>query len=150
MAAFAMRYFVPTPRQTNFLILLGSAAVALAFYLRFSVVEAPTLIAACSANAWRVSCGIRQLLIELYEMQFFGGVALVAAVLHFNRPRVGMFAIALVATCLGLVLFNAGSAALAAALLIIAFARPVHASKRQPARREPPRTTLPASSKPTR
>jgi len=149
MAAFAMRYFVPTPRQTNFLILLGSAMVALAFYLRLSMVEAPVLIAACAANASRVSCGMRQLLVELYEMQFFGGVALVAAILHFNRPRVGMFTIALVATCLGLILFNAGSAALAAALLIIAFARPVHASKRQPARRELPRTTLPANSKPT-
>jgi hypothetical protein len=149
MAAFAMPYFVPTPRQTNFLILLASAVVALAFYLRLSLVEAPLLVAACAGNASRVSCGIRQLLIELYEMQFFGGVALVTATLHFNRPRVGMFAIALVATCFGLFLFNAGSAALAAALLIIAFARPVRASKRQPARREPPRTTLPASSKPT-
>jgi hypothetical protein len=150
MAAFVMRYFLPSPRQTNFLILLACAMLVLALYLRLTVVDAPLLIAACAAKAARASCGLRLFIVELYEMQFFGGLALLTAALHFARPRVSVFAISLAATCLGLILINAGTAALAAALLIIAFARPAHASKQPPARREPQRTTSLASSKPTR
>lgn len=144
-----MRFFVPTPRQTNFLILLACAAGALAFYLRHSIVEAQPLIAACAAGAPRASCLLRQFIIELYEMQFFGGIALIAAVLNLARPHTGMFAIALIATSLGLILYNAGVAALAAGLLIIAFARPAYASMRPPARITTPRTTKPANSRTT-
>jgi hypothetical protein len=150
MAAFAMRYFVPTARQTNSLILLAFAALVLAFYLRHSIIDSQPLIAACTAGAVRASCPMRVFLIELTEMQFFGGLALVAAILHLIRPRLGMFAIALVATSFGLLLANAGPAAFAAGLLIIAFARPAHARTRAPVRIEPPRTTRPASSKASR
>ena len=144
-----MRLFVPTPRQTNFLILLVCASGALAFYLRHSIVEAEPLIAACAAGVPRPSCRLRQFIIELYEMQFFGGIALVAAILHLARPRTGMFTIALIATSFGLILYNAGIAALAAGLLIVAFARPAYASKQAPMRITAPRTTKPANSRTT-
>jgi len=149
VAAFGMRFFVPTPRQTNFLILLACASGALAFYLRHSIVEAQQLIAACAAGVPRPSCNLRQFLIELYEIQFFGGIALVAAILHLARPRTGMFTIALIATSFGLILYNAGVAALAAGLLIAAFARPAYASTQTPVRLTTPRTTKPASSRTT-
>jgi hypothetical protein len=144
-----MRYFFPSPRQTNFLILTGCAAVAFGFYLRHSILDAQPLIAACAAGAPRAACSIRQFLIELYEMQFFGGVALVAAILHFARPRLVMFAVALAASCLGLFLSNTGAAALAVGILLIAFARPAHASRLPPMQLTPPRTTKPASSRTT-
>lgn len=144
-----MRYFLPAPRQTNFLILGGCAAVAFGFYLRYSILGAEPLIAACAAGAPRASCSIRLFIIELSEMQLFGGVALVAAILHFARPRVDMFAVALVASSLGLLLSNTGAAALAVGVLIIAFARPAHASKLPPMQLTPPRTTKPASSRTT-
>jgi hypothetical protein len=150
MATSAMRYFLPPPRQTNFLILLGCTSFGVAIYLRFALVEVPLLISACAANAGHASCGIRQFIVELHEMQFFGGIALVAAIFQLAQPRVAVFAVALAATCLGLVLYNVGTAGLAAGLLIISFARPAHASKRPPAHKAPARTTSPASSKPTR
>jgi hypothetical protein len=144
-----MRIFLPTPRQTNFLLLLSCAALALAFYLRHSIIDASPLIAACASGAPRATCWLRQFIIELYEMQFFGGLALLTAILHLARPRIGMLAIAIVAAGFGLVLSNAGTAALAAGLLIIAFARPVPASTRPPVPIAPPRTTTPASSRTT-
>lgn len=144
-----MRLFLPTPRQTNFLILLACGSVALALYLRHSIVDAQPLIAACAAGAPRASCRFRQFIVELYEMQFFGGVALVAAFLHLARPHVRKFAIGLAAAGFGLFLLNSASAALAVGLLVIAFARPVLANTQTPMRPAPPRTIKPASSRTT-
>lgn len=150
MAASRMRLFVPTPRQTNLLIVAGFAALGAAIYLRYGILESATLNAACEAGAVRAGCGLRRAALELQETQIFGGIALVAAVLHFFRPNVAAFTVALVASVFGLLLFNTAAAAFAVGLLIIAFARPVHASTPTPMPTAPPRTTTPASSETSR
>jgi hypothetical protein len=142
-----MTFFEPSPRQTNLLILLGCATLGYALYLRFSVIDSASVEAACSAGVVRVVCGLRTAVVELSEMQFFGGVALVASVVHFARPALAPFLIALVATILGLVLGNAGISGLAAGLLIIAFARPLYANRPQPPSEAQRRTIAPASSR---
>jgi len=50
-------------------------------------------------------------------------------VLHLIRPSLALFAIALVAGAFGIVLYNVGLSALAGAVLILSFARPVIASE---------------------
>lgn len=141
-----MRLYVPTPRQTNLLLLIGFAAFGYALYLRFLVVEASSIEFACAEGLPRAVCGLRKVAVELYELQFFGGAALVFAILHFARPRFIMLVIALTAAVLGLVLSNTGVSALAAAILVMAFARPAHANKSMPAPATARRATGPASS----
>ena len=142
-----MRLYVPTPRQINLLLLIGFAAFGYALYLRIMVIDAPSLEFVCAEGPPRAVCGLRKVIVELYELQFFGGLALAAAILHFARPRFAAFAVALAACMLGLVLRNTGVSGLAAAILVMAFARPAHASKSMPAPATAGRATAPASSR---
>jgi hypothetical protein len=67
--------------------------------------------------------------IVLFQHWAFGTVAIGAAVLHLIRPSLVLFAIALTAGAFGIVLYNVDLSALAAAVLILSFARPVIASE---------------------
>lgn len=142
-----MHPFMPTPRQTNLLLLLAFTSIGTALYLRLSIVESDTLAAACFAGAGRASCGLRRLVLELYALEVFGGVALIAAAVHFIRPDVAAFGIALCAAILGLFLDNVVPSAFAAAALIMSFARPARGGRPRPARRAAPPATPPASSR---
>lgn len=147
VASFCMAFFEPTPRQTNLLILLGCATLGYALYLRLMVIESPAIEAACTPGFTRAVCGLRRGILELSEMQFFGGVALVAAVTHFVRIAIIPFSIALAATILGLVLGNSDLSGLAAGILIMAFARDLHASRPPQSSTGRRRTTALASSR---
>ena len=142
-----MRYFRPNPRATNVLVLLGCAALGLALYLRLGVVEARHTELHCAAGLTRAICGVRWIAIRLYEWQFYGGLALLAACAHFWRPGLIAFSAALTAAIFGLVLYNQDLSALAMAVLVIAFARPVPARPPRPAPPASPRTTAPGDSK---
>jgi hypothetical protein len=148
-----MRPFLPTPRETNVLVVLGCAALGYGLYLRYAVVESQSLEIACAAGLPRAVCHLRRIVIDLSEMEFFGGAALVAAVLHLVRPRVITFAVGLFAAILGLVLSNNVPSAFATALLVIGFARPERpapANKPLPASAASGQTTTPASSRTSR
>ena len=149
VAAFAMRPFLPTPRQTNLLILLGFCALGAGLYLRHSILDAAPLATACLAGMARGSCVLRRFLVELYELQFFGGVALIAAAAHFIRPRAVVFAAALAAAILGLFLHNVVPSAFAVSILVMAFARTPRVGTRKTRPAAPPQTTRPASSRTT-
>lgn len=142
-----MRLYLPTPRETNVLILLGFAAFGYALYLRFLVIDAPSIEFACAEGLARAVCTVRRTVIELRDLQFFGGLALVCAVLHFIRPRFATLAIGVAAALFGLILRNTGVSAFAAALLVMGFARSAHADKSRPAPAAGARTTAPASSR---
>jgi hypothetical protein len=59
----------------------------------------------------------------LFGYSVFGAAALIVAVLNLIRPSLVLFAVALAATCMGVVLYNVGLAGLAAGLLILSLAR---------------------------
>lgn len=141
--------FLPTPRQTNLLLLLGFATIGAALYLRISIVESDTLSAACFAGVERASCDLRQLILELYALEVFGGVALIAATVHFFKPEAMTFGIALCAAIMGLFLNNVVPSAFAAAILVMSLARPARGGRPRPAQRAVPRATPPASSRET-
>ena len=116
--------FLPSARTTNWLLTIGFAALLCALYLRYLVVENSTVGLACDAGRDSAVCHARFVASRLFRAQVFGFVALGAALLNLIRPALPLFAIAIVATAFGLVLYNTSLAGLASGLMIMSFARP--------------------------
>jgi hypothetical protein len=116
--------FAATARQTNWLIVLGFASLGYALYLRYMAVESTSVGLACQAGLQTWLCATRKLVMVLLEHSVFGWAALAAAIVNLIRPTLPVFALGLATTAFGVVLKNAELAALAAALLILSFARP--------------------------
>jgi hypothetical protein len=115
--------YLPTARQTNWLLIVGFLSLGEALYLRYLAIEYATVALGCQAglNTWL--CGTFRLTIVLFTYDVFGGVALAAALLNLLRPSIVLFSFALAAACFGIVLHNADLSALAAAVLILSLAR---------------------------
>ena len=121
------RLFLPTARQTNWLLLVGLLALGEALYLRYLAIEYAQVSLACQGGLSSWLCTTFRLAIVLYNHSVFGWVALAAALLNLVRPSILLMLVALAATAFGLVLHNADLAGLAAALLILSLARPAPA-----------------------
>lgn len=115
--------FLPTARQTNWLLIVGFLSVGEALYLRYMAIENTVVALGCQAGLDTWLCSAFRLTIVLFNHSVFGGVALAAALLNLLRPSIVLFAVALAAACFGIVLHNADLSALAAALLILSLAR---------------------------
>jgi hypothetical protein len=122
--AIATRRFLPSARQTVWLIGIGLVSLGYALYLRYFVIENVPVGLACDAGAQTFVCLSRKVALAFDEHSVYGWVAAGAAVLTFVRPTVVWFAIALAASGLGVVLHNAGLAGFAVALLLLSLARP--------------------------
>jgi hypothetical protein len=118
------RRFVPTARQTNWLLCVGFLSVGYAMYLRYRALEVAEVSIACQAGLQTWLCGTFRLVNVLSNHEIFGAVALGAAAIHLLRPSLPVFAIALAAAGFGIVLHNPSLSALAAALLVVSLARP--------------------------
>jgi len=121
------RLFLPTARQTNWLLLVGLLSLGEALYLRYLAIEYAQVSLACQGGLSSWLCTTFRLAIVLYTHSVFGWVALAAALLNLVRPSIALILVALAATAFGLVLHNADLAGLAAALLILSLARPAPA-----------------------
>ena len=141
------RSFLPSPRAANLLIALGAAAFGYAFYARYFLIENSAVGLACDTGLATSACMTRKITIFLFNHQAFGILALMASVYHLLRPNVYAFAAGMIAAAIGLVLYNNGLAATAAALLVISFARPVILHMPPPEAGAARQTTGPASSK---
>jgi hypothetical protein len=121
--------FLPTARQTNWLLIVAFLAVGEALYIRYMAIENLNVELACQAglNTWL--CSTFRLSILLFNHDVFGGVAVVAALLNLIRPSIVLMSLALAATGFGIVLHNAELSALAAGLLILSLARPAPAAE---------------------
>jgi hypothetical protein len=117
--------FTPTARQTNWLIVLGLGSLGYALYLRYLAVELSSVGLACQGGLQTWLCSTRALAMTLFNHSVFGWVALGAAIINLIRPTLPVFALGLAAAAFGVVLYNVGLSALAVALLILSFARPV-------------------------
>jgi hypothetical protein len=118
-----MRLFLPSARATNVLLIIGFCALGYAFYMRYLVIEQSTVSLACEAGTKSWLCTSRGIVTVLFTYSVFGWAALIVAALNLLRPSLVLFAVALAATGLGLVLYNGGLAALAAGLLVLTLAR---------------------------
>jgi hypothetical protein len=119
--------FLPTARQTNWLLIVGFLAVGEALYIRYMAIENVNVELACQAGLKTWLCSTFRLSIVLFNHEVFGGVALLAALLNLLRPSIVLVALALAAAGFGIVLHNADLSALAAGVLILSLARPAPA-----------------------
>jgi hypothetical protein len=122
------RPFLPTARQINWLLIVGFLAVGYAFYLRYLVIEQPTVGLACDAGLATWLCFTRKVVTALFGYSVLGALALGLALLHLARPSMALLLPALAAAGFGIVLYNTGLSSLATALLIVSFARPQNAA----------------------
>jgi hypothetical protein len=115
----------PTLRQALCLAVLAGLALAYGFFTRYQLIENSAISIACEAGSQDWLCANRRTAIALFNPQVFGIVALGAAALNLLRPSLVFWAVALLASGAGLVLYNTALSALAVALLILSLARPV-------------------------
>ena len=118
-----MKLFLPSARATNFLLIVGFCSLGYALYMRYLAVEQSTVGLACQAGLDTWLCFSRRIVIALFTNSAFGIAALLLAALNLLRPSLVVFAAALAAACLGVVLYNAVLSSLAAGLLVLSFAR---------------------------
>jgi hypothetical protein len=117
--------FRPSAAALNWVITVGFLALGYAIYLRYLVIEQTQIGLACDGGLKTWLCLSRTVVQALFENEVFGWLSLGAAVLALIRPTLPLFTIGLAASAFGIVLHNAGLSGLAAALLILCFARPV-------------------------
>jgi hypothetical protein len=115
------------------LALLGIAALGCSLYMRYFGIQNTEVGLACQSGAVAgldsTFCELRRLTVALYQHSIFGIVALGAALINLLRPTVSLFALALVAAGLGIVLYNVVLSGLAVGVLILSFARPAAISE---------------------
>jgi hypothetical protein len=121
--------FLPSARQTNWLLLVGLLSLGEALYLRYFAIEYAQVSLACQAGLQTWLCATFRLVIVLYNHSVFGWVALGVALLNLLRPSMVLVSIGLAASGFGLVLHNGNLAGLATALLILSLARPAPAAE---------------------
>jgi hypothetical protein len=117
------KLFLPSPRATNGLLIVGFVSIGYALYLRYLAVEPSSVGLACAAGLDSWLCFTRNIAIALFTHSVFGVVALVVAALNLLRPSLLLFAVALAAACFGIVLYNIALSALAVGLLLLSLAR---------------------------
>ncbi len=120
--------FRPSAGALNWVISIGFLALGYGMYVRYLVVEDHVVGLACDAGLKTWLCLSRTVMSGLFNHYVFGWVSVGAAVLTFIRPSLPLFTIALAASALGIVLYNAALAGFGAAILILCFARPVVAT----------------------
>jgi hypothetical protein len=121
--------FLPTARQTNWLLIVGFLSLGEALYLRYVAIENAVVGVACQTGPETWLCGTRQFSITLHMHYVFGIVALAAAGLNLLRPSLVLAAAGLAAACFGVVLHNVDLSGVAIGLLILSLARPAPASE---------------------
>ena len=121
--------FLPTARQSNWLLIIAFLFVGEALYVRYMAIENLNVELACQAGLKTWLCSVFRVSIALYSHYVFGAVALGAAVLNLIRPSIVLVAVSLAAGGLGIVLHNPELSALAAGVLILSLARPAPATE---------------------
>jgi hypothetical protein len=118
------RPFLPSARAAAIMAALGLAALGGALYLRYFIIQYSGIGVTCEAGEESLTCKVRLAVIQMFVEGTFGWVAMITAVIQLWRPHVVVFAIGIVFTLLGLVLYNTRVSALSAALLVLSLARP--------------------------
>lgn len=119
--------FLPTARQTNWLLIVAFLSVGQALHIRYMAIENLNTELACQAGLQTWLCTTFRVSIMFFNHEVFGWAALCAALLNLWRPSLITASFALAAAGFGIVLHNADLSALAAGLLILSLARPASA-----------------------
>ncbi|BCJ90937.1 hypothetical protein IZ6_16720 [Terrihabitans soli] len=111
---------------------VSAAALGLALYMRYWVVEPAVVGLACDAGSMTTICVVRRTFIGIFVWYGFGGAALVATALALLRPSNLLIGAALIFGLIGVVNYNTQLSALALALLPLVLARPAPEREFQP------------------
>jgi hypothetical protein len=104
----SLTLFKPSGRAVLILSPLVVAAVGLALYLRYDIIQNTPIGLACEAGEQSLTCMVRLAAIHLFVRSIFGWTAVVAALLQLWRPNVVTFGIGS-SRAVGLVLTARGS-----------------------------------------
>lgn len=118
-----------TPRQVQWLLIIGFSAVGYALYLRYLAVEYSPVALACDGGLQTWLCKSRAVATYLFRHSVFGLAALAIALLNLMRPSIVLLTAGIAIAGVGLVLYNTGLAGVAVALMILGFARPAPATE---------------------
>lgn len=118
-----MNLFLPSARATNGLLIVGFCSLGYALYMRYLGIEQSGVGLACAGGLDTWLCASRRIVIVLFDRSIFGIVALVLATVNLLRPTLLIFAAALAAACIGVVLYNVVLSSLAIGLLVLSFTR---------------------------
>lgn len=118
------RRFRPSTGQICWLAAVGAAAIGVALYLRYRVIEVSAVGLACDAGLRSWTCDFRRIATMMFSNSVFGYVALIGAALNLLHPSVVLFTVGLLAGGAGVVLYNGTLSGFALALLILSLARP--------------------------
>jgi hypothetical protein len=105
------------------LVTLVAAILALALFLRYSIIQNSTIGLACEAGEESFTCTMRLAVILLFVWNMFGWTALIAAIVQLWRPNIVAFGVSLISIAFGIVLYNTRLSALAIALLVLSLAK---------------------------
>lgn len=118
------KLFLPSRRGALVLSVIAVAALGVALFLRYAIIQNSAIGVACEAGEESLTCKLRLAVILMFVRGIFGWVALAAAGVQFLRPNLVAFGTGVVFALLGLVLYNTRMSALAVALLVLSLARP--------------------------
>src|ERR1700685_4197980 len=93
--------FLPTARQTNWLLIVAFLSVGEGFYIRYMAFENLNVELACQAGLQTCLCSTFRLTLVLFNHGGFGAVALVVALLNLLRPSILLVAVTLAAAGFG-------------------------------------------------
>jgi hypothetical protein len=110
-------------RQIVSAVVIASVFLGVALCFRYLVLERPGTSGICQGEVDGAVCTAVRLVIYLFHYSVFGWTGVIAAVLNLLRPSFFMLIIGTIAAACGLVLYNAGLAALAVAPLMLSLAR---------------------------
>jgi Gpi18-like mannosyltransferase len=113
----------PSLRATLILVPVAAAALGVALFLRYGIIQNTPIGLGCEAGEESFTCIVRFAAILLFTWEVFGWAAVAAALVQLWRPNIIAFGIGVVFAALGLVLYNTRLSALAVALLVISLAR---------------------------
>jgi hypothetical protein len=117
------KLFLPSPRATNVLLIVGFCSLGYALYMRYTALEQSQVGLACAVSLDTWLCFSRRIIIVLHQNSVFGTAALLVAALNLLRPSLVLFAVALSIACLGVVFYNIMLSSLAIGLLVLSLAR---------------------------
>jgi Gpi18-like mannosyltransferase len=115
--------FRPSLPATLILVPLVIAALGVALFLRYGIIQNTPIGLACEGGGESLTCTVRLTAILMFTWDVFGWVAVAAALIQLWRPNSVAFGISVVFAALGLVLYNTRLSALAVALLVLSLAR---------------------------
>jgi hypothetical protein len=120
----ARKPFLPSKRASVLIGVIGLAALGVALFLRYRVIQNSAIGVACEAGEVSLTCKIRLAVILMFIQDAFGWMAVIAAGVQLWRPNNVAFGVGFVFALLGLVLYNTRASALAVGLLVLSLARP--------------------------